>query len=314
MASEQFVAPIWHRLNKSLLLDGKLPPTQHPATAYILQTAEGMFADEIHCIKKVVAVLCLETKHGPITLCTMNGIPTSSSAHLEEYSPERMREIAKRIPDTHPNKAGYLSALEQVKGPLDCLELGKLLGESGSAYCLKGFPFSSSGANGNGHHATSPSHLVCPSSRAGCAERTLIQWTPYAVTLQKQLGDVAQNGFTIRQIFFAPHSEDVQIVYSLAENPDAWETVKVPRAISSSLDTDGVRGTLITNFLPCHACSKEIGKNPWIEEVVTTGYSRHGDGATQEIDRADLLALQLLRRKGVLVTTTQPHLKTVFRK
>lgn len=241
---------------------------------------------EAYCIKHVPAAAVLETSRGIIFMFAINGKPTSTRSHLQEYQPDNLLRMARNIPKDAPERTPLLIALEAAEsGPISCPDLRA---RSGSDMCLKGFNFKAPG------RATRSSQESCPNSRAGCTERILLEWSRYALALQEATQEPL---LIIPDINFSLDSPNPTVTYTNRINGSRqWQQASVfDPGIPGQ---DSYRMRMMSQILPCHTCSSAI-VDAHVEEVSFRELSQHTGGGTVLIDDEDIWAMAHMLDSGV---------------
>jgi hypothetical protein len=95
---------------------------------------------EPFCIKHVPAAAVIESDLGLIYMFAVNGRPTSTPAHIEQYMPGNLARLIQQIPDDAPERIPLLTGVGMADpdNPLSCMDIRDL---SGSPTCIKGFNY-----------------------------------------------------------------------------------------------------------------------------------------------------------------------------
>lgn len=242
---------------------------------------------EAYCIKHVPAAAVIESDQGIIFMFAINGKPTSTRAHLDEYQPDNLLRMAGNIPPEAPERMPLLIALQQAsdEGPISCPDLRA---RSGSDTCLKGFNYGTHG------RATRSSKDSCPNSRAGCTERILLEWSRYALALQQATQEPI---LIIPDIAFSLDSPNPVVTYATSiDGSSRWTRASVFEPAAPVRDECRMR--MMSQILPCSTCSSSIVE-AGVEEVSFRELSQHtGDGAVL-IDNEDVWAMTHMLDNGV---------------
>ena len=292
----------------------------------------GIYLPEKACIKDVYGAACVQftPELGDVYMITRNGIPTSTSTHLHEYSPKQLMKCIELVTDPERQKA-YLRALELIDknsdephSVYDCSTLHQLIKGfqlmATPIPCLMGH-FDPSDPNSqttrtNGHTDKN----ACPHSKAGCTERILLSWTNVAYLLKLNLLQSEQNGTPV--IYQVDYSQEPVVVRYFFKD-DLYNRSYEARFTHSQLENnDELENTqhdihLWTQTTPCSVCTTEVPKNLHVKSITIDSLSRHkdpNDRTTQILDEEDVSCLDALTSGPInIYMSSIPQVKYVSR-
>lgn len=248
---------------------------------------------EPFCIKHVPAAAVIESDLGLIFMFAVNGVPSSTPAHIDQYMPGNLAHLIQKIPDEAPERIPLLSAVGMVDpgNPLSCMDIRDL---SGSPTCIKGFNYSIPG------RATRKTEDFCPNSRAGCTERILIEWARYALALQEATGETT---LLIPEMTFSPDSPNPLVRFSRDMSLGNFETAVLTEQRAARANA---RMRLISQIMPCHTCARAI-VDSGVQEVCFREMSKYVTEGNVIIDDQDIWSLQYMLNNGVLVVSNSTN-------
>lgn len=251
---------------------------------------------EAHCIKHVPAAAVLETPRGTIFMFSINGRPQSTPAHAREYMPANLARLANNIPAHAPERIPLISAIEQAPAdrPLSCFELRDL---AQTDYCLKGFQF------GQSVRATRLTADFCPNSRAGCTERILLNWAPYAVALQERTGF---DTLVIPDMTFLPN-DPTALVHFAPDIGVPFTECEIPPPPGGIPPDVTIR--MMSQILPCTTCATEMVR-AGVAEVCIRELSQYvvPETGVVLVDDDDLWSVDHFTHHGVALVCNSPHM------
>lgn len=212
-----------------------------------LELARYYHPDQL-CVKQVHGAMRVQTVWGEVVMVARNGMPLATPLHVAEFLPSGLLAIAKQIKEKQDREALVRvlrgRAQSECHEPMSCLELHH---KSGYGRCLKGFDWDDSAKRATRRDSS----IYCPNSRAGCTERVLFWWLPYALALRKKY--TGEGGLLVTNVEVFNSSQSPTITYCLSkiERVECIEpNPELLRDVSEVL--------LATQTTPCTTCSKVL--------------------------------------------------------